>query len=153
MKSVARSMYMKYKCSFYFMALDGVLEEFESYGIDKDVVDMWTQEFINNCINNIDCNNAHRNVMDIMHVGKSLNGAQFERLTGKLREISHGITDTDIILICEDIKHMIDSEYDIYQTNARYTLYVLIGKVRNVNKLSPRYKHGYHTIANYIGRE
>ena len=149
----AEYLYKTYECSYYFMSLDGTLDEYKSYNIDNETEDKWMQEFIEENISSITEENAYNKVVKIYHLGReATNEKQLEKLFNTVNKI-YGISDQEIIMICEDMQQMIRRGYHVDKEKTKKIIKSLISRILNVDALNDRFTRGYNLLKEYCNEK
>ena len=149
----AEYLYKTYECSYYFMSLDGVLDEYKSYNIDDETEEKWMQEFIEENISSITAKNACDKVLKIYHLGReATNEKQLEKLFNTVNKI-YGISDQEIIMICEDMQQMIRRGYRVDKEKTKKIMKNLLSRVLNVDELNDRFTKSYNLLKEYCNEK
>ena len=149
----AEYLFKTYQCSYYFMSLDGILDEYKSYNIDKETEDKWMQEFIEESIDSMTAKNAHDKVLNIYHLGREgASKKQLERLFNTVNRI-YGISDQDIIMIGEEMQQMIRRGYHVDKEKTKKIIKSLISRILNVDALNDRFTRGYNLLKEYCNEK
>ena len=149
----AEYLYKTYECSYYFMSLDGTLDEYKSYNIDNETEEKWMQEFIEENISSITEENACDKVIKIYHLGReATNEKQLDKLLSTVNRI-YGISDQEIIMICEDMQQMIRRGYRVDKEKTKKIMKNLLSKVLNVDELNDRFIKSYNLLKEYCNEK
>ena len=149
----AEYLYKTYECSYYFMSLDGVLDEYKSYNIDDETEEKWMQEFIEENISSITAKNACNKVLKIYHLGReATNEKQLEKLFNTVNKI-YGISDQEIIMICEDMQQMVRRGYRVDKEKTKKIIKNLINRISDADALDYRFIQSYNALNEYCDKK